>query len=63
MGDVITGVFSGIVNSIPNGHISNFSASYLVRIDVFKYITFRAFIDSQNYITLFYSAELEPCVT
>lgn len=46
-------VITEIVNYIPNGHISNFSASYLVRIDVFKYITFRAFIDSQHYITLF----------
>lgn len=53
MGDIITGVCSGIVNSIPNGHISNFSASYLVRKDIFKYITVRAFIDSQNYIMLF----------
>lgn len=53
MGDRITNVFSGIVTTILNGHRTIFSASFLARIDCIKYIIFRAFTDSQNYITFF----------
>lgn len=52
MGDKITNVCSGIVNTILNGHRTIFfSASFKARIDFIKHIIFRAFIDCQKDIT------------
>lgn len=53
MGHKTINVCFGIVNGNLIGHRSSFSASFLARIDVIKYIVLRALIDSQNYITFF----------